>query len=54
MKEVAQLARRLDPPEMDDKGGMREKEWVEVEEEVVGEKVKAVTVYYGSLIADGS
>lgn len=30
----------------------REKEWVEVEEEWVGDKLKALTAYYGGLIAE--
>ncbi|KAL1406586.1 putative diacylglycerol O-acyltransferase tgs1 [Vanrija albida] len=30
--------------------GEREREWVEVEEEWVGDKLKAVTAYYGSLV----
>ena len=29
-----------------------EREWVEVEEEWVGDKLKAVTAYFGSLVAD--
>jgi trimethylguanosine synthase len=31
---------------------LRDKEWVEVEEEWVGEKVKAITAYYGGLVSE--
>lgn len=44
--EVSLLARRLDSPVHG-----REREWVEVEEEWVGEKLKAVTAYFGGLVA---
>ncbi len=44
--EVSLLARRLDPL----KDG-RDREWVEVEEEWVGDKLKAVTAYFGGLVA---
>lgn len=53
LQEIGQLARRLDTPAESEGGGMRQRELVEVEEEVVGDRVKAVTAYYGSLIADG-
>lgn len=32
--------------------GERDREWVEVEEEWVGDKLKAVTAYYGALVAE--
>lgn len=57
LKELAVLAPRL-RPEADAvqsdgaQGGNRDREWVEVEEEWVGEKVKAVTAYYGSLVSE--
>lgn len=47
--ELAQLARPIDGTGSD-KG--RNREWVEVEEEWVGDKLKAVTAYYGGLIAE--
>lgn len=49
LKEISGLARRLDPPAPGRNGGIREREWVEVEEERVGDRIKAVTAYYGSL-----
>ncbi|KAK8849615.1 hypothetical protein IAR55_004950 [Kwoniella newhampshirensis] len=48
MQEVGALARPLDA--IDAVG--RKREWVEVEEEWVGGKVKAVTAYYGGLVAN--
>ncbi|CAK9780866.1 hypothetical protein CC85DRAFT_285912 [Cutaneotrichosporon oleaginosum] len=49
--EVAALANKLDRPENDAEGGAeRSREWVEVEEEWVGDKLKAVTAYYGGLV----
>jgi len=51
--ELAQLARPLDGSSLDvGIAGKRDKEWVEVEEEWVGDKLKAVTAYYGGLIAE--
>lgn len=52
--ELGALARPVvGEPQADGEGGKRrEKEWVEVEEEWVGDKLKAVTAYYGGLIAD--
>lgn len=44
--EVGALAASLGTPQ-----DGREKEWVEVEEEWVGDKLKAVTAYYGGLVA---
>lgn len=54
MDEVARLARPLERPARvkEGKKGYREREWVEVEEEVVGDRVKAVTVYYGGLVSE--
>ncbi|WWD20242.1 hypothetical protein CI109_104718 [Kwoniella shandongensis] len=48
MQEIGALARPLEA--VDEVG--RKREWVEVEEEWVGGKVKAVTAYYGGLVAD--
>lgn len=52
--ELGELARPVSgAPVNDGTGGLeRSKEWVEVEEEWVGDKLKAVTAYYGGLIAD--
>lgn len=53
--ELGALARPLQEGEamLDGTGGKpREREWVEVEEQWVGDKLKAVTAYYGGLIAD--
>lgn len=44
--EISLLARRLDAPAQG-----RDREWVEIEEEWVGEKLKAVTAYFGGLVA---
>lgn len=53
LKELAVLAPRLETVQSDAAGsGKRDREWVEVEEEWVGEKVKAVTAYYGSLVSE--
>jgi trimethylguanosine synthase len=49
--ELSLLARPLERVEMGENGG-REREWVEVEEEWVGEKLKAVTAYFGGLVAE--
>jgi trimethylguanosine synthase len=49
--ELAQLARPLDKT-TEDGGKKRDREWVEVEEEWVGDKLKAVTAYFGGLIAE--
>jgi trimethylguanosine synthase len=49
--ELAQLARPVD--QVAEEGGKnRHREWVEVEEEWVGDKLKAVTAYFGGLIAE--
>lgn len=48
--EVASLAHPLDQVEANEDGREREKEWVELEEEWVGEKMKAVTAYFGGLV----
>ena len=51
--ELGELARPVLEPAADGFGGTRrDKEWVEVEEEWVGDKLKAVTAYYGGLIAE--
>jgi trimethylguanosine synthase len=49
--ELSALARPLDAQEKEGGGG-RDREWVEIEEEWVGDKLKAVTAYYGALIAE--
>lgn len=51
--EVAALAEPLDVPKNDavDNKRPRDREWVEVEEEWVGDKCKAITAYYGALVA---
>ncbi len=50
VEEVAALARPLDKPENNpESGAERTHEWVEIEEEWVGDKLKAITAYYGSL-----
>jgi trimethylguanosine synthase len=50
VEEVAALARPLDTPENDGEGGAeRTREFVEIEEEWVGDKLKAITAYYGDL-----
>lgn len=54
LSEISRLATRLDAPEASEDGGRRDREWVEVEQEIVGDRVKAVTAYYGSLIMDGN
>ena len=52
IQEVSQLAENLQVPRNDGEGGSRRnKEWVELEEEWVGDKLKAVTAYYGGLVA---
>ncbi|KAE8542410.1 hypothetical protein D1P53_001187 [Cryptococcus gattii VGV] len=50
MQEISELARELDYPDPERKGRVRE--WVEVEEETVRDKVKALTIYFGGLVAD--
>jgi trimethylguanosine synthase len=53
VKEVSQLAKILPKPASDGQGGVqRHREWVELEEEWVGDKLKAVTAYYGGLVAE--
>jgi trimethylguanosine synthase len=49
--ELSQLAQPLESKEGGGKRD-RDKEWVEVEEEWVGDKLKAVTAYFGGLIAE--
>jgi trimethylguanosine synthase len=49
--ELAQLARPLDASYVEN-GKKRDREWVEIEEEWVGDKLKAITAYYGGLIAE--
>lgn len=51
MDELAALAAPLDASAKD--GRTQDREWVEVEEEWVGDKLKAVTAYYGALV-DGA
>jgi len=52
--ELAALAASIPAPVHDTvDGSERTREWVEIEEEWVGDKLKAVTAYYGSLI-DGA
>ena len=46
--QVSRLARSIDSSQ----NGEREREWVEVEEEWVGDRLKAVTAYFGGLIAE--
>jgi trimethylguanosine synthase len=50
LHEIAQLAPELDSSVVGLSGTGRKREWVEVEEAIVGDRVKAVTAYYGSLI----
>lgn len=51
--ELGELARPTMGITSDGSGGSeRSREWVEVEEEWVGDKLKAVTAYYGGLIAE--
>lgn len=60
LRELADLAPCIPSPEAEqgqggeegERRGRRDKEWVEVEEEWVGEKVKAITAYYGSLVSE--
>jgi trimethylguanosine synthase len=47
MNELSQLAAPLEQSSR-----KRSREWVEVEEEWVGDKLKAVTAYYGGLVAE--
>ncbi|WVN86930.1 uncharacterized protein L203_102105 [Cryptococcus depauperatus CBS 7841] len=49
MDEVGELAREL---KYSDPDGQRDREWVEVEEETVRGKVKALTVYFGGLVSE--
>lgn len=49
--ELSALAAPLESPVVDGDGGReRAREWVEVQEEWVGEKLKAVTAYFGGLV----
>ncbi|WVQ79377.1 hypothetical protein IAT38_001474 [Cryptococcus sp. DSM 104549] len=50
MVEIAELAKELDYPDPDGRG--RRREWVEVEEERSRGKVKALTAYFGGLVAE--
>lgn len=53
LTELGDLAERLPTPEQNGSVGQsRDKEWVEIEEEWVGEKLKAVTAYFGGLVAE--
>ncbi|RSH93348.1 hypothetical protein EHS25_007704 [Saitozyma podzolica] len=54
---LGRLAPKLEPAEMGgdaEAGGdaRRDREWVEIEEEWVGDKLKAVTAYFGGLVAE--
>ncbi len=53
IQEVGNLAPLLDAPDLGSEamtnGTTRDREWVEIEEEWVGDKLKAVTAYFGSL-----
>ncbi|BEJ16046.1 hypothetical protein CspHIS471_0506510 [Cutaneotrichosporon sp. HIS471] len=54
VEEVASFANTLDVPQKDAENGVeRGREWVEMEEEWVGDKLKAVTAYYGGLVDGG-
>jgi trimethylguanosine synthase len=54
VQELSALATHLPEPAHDTlDGSQREREWVEIEEEWVGDKLKAVTAYYGGLV-DGA
>ncbi|KAK6908531.1 hypothetical protein I203_102533 [Kwoniella mangroviensis CBS 8507] len=50
LNELSTLAKTIQGEDPDGRG--RNREWVEVEEEWVGEKLKAVTAYFGGLVAD--
>lgn len=51
--ELGELARPFEDSMANGSGkDVREREWVEVEEEWVGDKLKALTAYYGGLIAE--
>jgi trimethylguanosine synthase len=53
LKELAGLAQTLDAPSQDGSQDQeRQREWVEIEEEWVGDKLKAVTAYFGGLVAE--
>ena len=54
LSELSRLARPTDPTRTDLSGGSekRNREWVEIEEEWVGDKLKAITAYYGGLVAE--
>ncbi|WWC65767.1 uncharacterized protein I303_108389 [Kwoniella dejecticola CBS 10117] len=60
LKELSTLARTLESEVGVEVGGEdangnregRTREWVEIEEEWVGEKLKAITAYFGGLVAD--
>jgi trimethylguanosine synthase len=52
IQEVAALAAHIPHPTADTvDGSERAREWVEIEEEWVGDKLKAVTAYFGSLVS---
>ena len=53
LQELSNLADLLEQPVSDGADGQdRSREWVEIEEEWVGEKLKAVTAYFGGLVAE--
>ncbi|WVF68503.1 hypothetical protein IAT40_003270 [Kwoniella sp. CBS 6097] len=56
LKELSKLAKEIVPDKRKTKNGDgtvgRQREWVEVEEEWVGDKLKAITAYFGGLVAD--
>lgn len=45
--DIAEVAALAAPAQVEDD---RDREWVEMEEEWVGDKLKAVTAYYGGLV----
>ncbi|WRT69641.1 uncharacterized protein IL334_006630 [Kwoniella shivajii] len=51
LKELSTLAKSLECVHENDGNG-RQREWVEVEEEWVGDKLKAITAYFGGLVLD--
>ncbi|WWC92747.1 uncharacterized protein L201_007706 [Kwoniella dendrophila CBS 6074] len=51
LKELSNLANTLKPQDTGQDGTSRTKEWVEIEEEWVGDKLKAITAYYGGLVS---
>ena len=53
LQELSNLARPLEIAQNDGTGGEpRTRDWVEVQEEWVGPKLKAVTAYFGGLVSD--